>query len=369
MPFDIDQVTKAEFWEDPGICVAGEWEGDVPEISVPGGGVLFRTSGTTGVGKWVVLGKEALLISARAVNEWLEVREDSKWGLALPSNHVGGFGVACRAYVAGCGFEKFSGKWDARGFARWTAETGVTHTSLVPTQVHDLVGDGLAAPEGLSAVVVGGGRLEAGLGEAARELGWPVLASYGMTEACSQIATQRLSSLDRGFGEVGMELLPIWDAEITPAGLLLISGDALFHGTIAGNEFLKKVPGGFLTNDRARLDGRILIPEGRADSLVKVMGELVDIEAVERAFIHGSDECVEPGRFAVVAVPDERREHALVGVFEGGMNAAAGAIRKYQESTGGLSRLDRFVEVETFPRTGLGKLRRAKLAELVCADS
>ena len=212
MVFDIDQITCAEFWEDPGCFVAGEWEGDLPDVSVPGGCLLFRTSGSTGEGKWVVLGKPALLVSARAVNEWLGVDKPSVWGLALPLNHVGGFGVVARAYAAGSGLEVFPGKWNAGEFAEWIVRAGVTHTSLVPTQLHDLVKSKISAPTCLSAVVVGGGRLEEILGEAARGLGWPVLASYGMTEACSQIATQRLSSLGKPFGEAGMELLPIWEA-------------------------------------------------------------------------------------------------------------------------------------------------------------
>ena len=77
------------------------------------------------------------------------------------------------------------------------ADRGVTHTSLVPTQVHDLVKADLRAPETLKAIVVGGGHLDAATGRLARTLGWPVLASYGMTEAASQIATQTLERPSR----------------------------------------------------------------------------------------------------------------------------------------------------------------------------
>ncbi len=84
-------------------------------------------------------------------------------------------------------------------FAEEMNEGAVTLTSLVPTQVHDLVQCALACPPSLRAVVVGGAELDPVLGERARELGWPVLQSYGMTEAASQVATASLASLDRPY--------------------------------------------------------------------------------------------------------------------------------------------------------------------------
>lgn len=365
MKFDIDQIECEGFWEDPGCFVAGEFEGELPDFSVSGGCVLFRTSGTTGEGKWLVLGKDAIMSSARAVNAWLEVSRKSVWGLALPLNHVGGFGIIARKHAAESGLEVFPGKWNAREFAVWILRSGVTHTSLVPTQVHDLVIAALRAPACITAIVVGGGRLDEGLGQAARELGWPVLASYGMTEACSQIATQRLSSLDKPFREAGMELLSIWEAELNEEGLLSIAGDALFTGKITKDGYSQRDTDAYVTNDRVRLEGRFLFPLGRADSLIKVMGELVDIEAVEREFIRVTGERLSAEKFAVAVVPDERREHVLVAVFEGKMGAAESAYREYQERAGGLVRFDRFVELEEFPRTDLGKLRRAELGRLV----
>lgn len=362
--FDLKQITDGEFWLNPGCLVAGEFEGELPDFNAPGGCVIFRTSGTTGEAKWVVLGKQALLVSARAVNEWLDVNERSVWGLALPLNHVGGFGVAARSYEAGCVLKMFSGKWNPEAFAQWISRMGVTHTSLVPTQVHDLVRSELVAPDCICAIVVGGGRLEKDLGQAARELGWPVLASYGMTEASSQIATQSLTSLNQPFAEAGMELLPIWEAEVNAEGLLSISGEALFSGTITKDGFSKRTPGVYVTNDRVRLDGQVLIPQGRADSLVKVMGELVDVEAVEREFIRMAGDRLVPSKFATIAVPNKRRGHVLVAVFEGKIGSAEAAYHEYQSKAGGLMRFDRFVELETLPRTDLGKLRKAALTEI-----
>ncbi len=324
--------------------------------------VSFRTSGSTGVAKNIVFGKEALLTSARAVNAWLHVDASSVWGLALPLHHVGGFGVAARANAAGCGFALFEGKWDAVRFGRWLVEKGVTHVSLVPTQVHDLLAAGLEAPPRLRAVVVGGGKFPDEAGQLARDKGWPVLASFGMTEAGSQIATQRIESLGDPFAESPMELLPIWEAEESPEGMLRIRGAALFSGTVEEGVFRERVGEWFTTKDRVRLSGRMLTPLGRADLLVKVLGELVDLEAVERRFLEIVRGAVSEGSFAVIDVPDARRENALLAVFEG--DVPEKAIASYQVQAPGLERFSRSLSFGRFPRTELGKLRRGELRRL-----
>ena len=198
---DASLLTSDAFWNDP--------RSPVPEIPELAGHVLFETSGSTGDPKWIALSKQALLVSAAAVNHHLGVTRESCWGLALPLNHVGGFGVAARAYQAGCGFQNFSQRWDAQAFREWLERQEITHTSLVPTQVHDLVKANLTEPAAVCAMVVGGGHLDPLTGQAARNLGWPVLASYGMTEAGSQIATQGLDQLHAPYQSAPVPLLPI----------------------------------------------------------------------------------------------------------------------------------------------------------------
>jgi len=350
---------SAEFWEDEGHFVAGE--GDLPDLEGCGASVIFRTSGSTGEGKWVVLEKRAMRVSARAVNCWLEVGGHSCWGLALPIDHVGGFAILARVFEAGCDFAVLPGKWDAAAFTEWVQKEGVTHTSLVPTQLHDLVEGSFRAPQGLKAVVTGGGRLDENLGQAGRDLGWPVLASYGMTEAGSQVATQRLASLDKSFSEGPMELLPIWDVEEI-GGVLAISGEALFAGTVEGGGFIPRAPGAFVTSDRVRIAGNTLKPLGRADSLVKSMGVLVDLEAVERRFLEVAGGSVAAGEFAIVALVDARKDHVLAAVFEGEVKSEY--VEVYNRQAAGIERIAESFEIMDFPRSSLGKVRRGRLAEM-----
>ncbi len=350
-------LTTDAFWHDPAPIIAGDRE--------LAGHVLFETSGSSGTPKSVALSKSALLASAAAVNRHLQVSPNSRWGLALPAHHVGGFGVAARCYQSGAKLCIYQGKWNATRFRDWLHDQNVTHTSLVPAQVHDLVALNLPSPPSLIAIVVGGGRLESGLGRRARDLGWPVLASYGMTEAGSQIATQSLAELAQPYNPAPILLLPIWDARTTPDSRLEISGPALFSGYVIAGKYHPRESEWHLTEDRVELEGGYLTPLGRADTFVKILGELADTAAIERELM----ECC--GRlgsnFAVIAFPHERSEHSLVPVFESSVEPATAiaAIEAYNSRCPGFRRLGAAVFVPRFPRSELGKIRRGELFELL----
>jgi o-succinylbenzoate---CoA ligase len=142
---DTSLLTSSDFWHDPQPFAASE----VPNLPELTRHVLFETSGSSGNPKWVALSKQALLVSAAAVNQHLQVTRKSCWGLALPLNHVGGFSIVARAYEAGCRLEKTDRRWESTFFRDWLASAEITHTSLVPTQVHDLVKANLTAPSTL----------------------------------------------------------------------------------------------------------------------------------------------------------------------------------------------------------------------------
>lgn len=365
---DATLLSHGDFWRDATPFAAGGFPEMIPAMPELRNHVLFQTSGSTGVPKWIALSKHALMVSATAVNRHLHVTHHSCWGLALPIHHVGGFGVAVRAFQASCRIEPFAGRWEARAFAVWLAERHVTHTSLVPTQVHDLVAAGLHAPPALRAIVVGGGQLDAATGQAARSLGWRVLASYGMTEAASQIATQPLAALDAPYLPAPIPLLPIWRAEVSPEGKLRIAGPALFSGVLVreGEDWVFKARTSewHETDDRVRLDNDGITSLGRADARVKVLGELVDLEMIERELVDLSKGGLAPGSFAVVAVPDARAEHALALVYDAAVDRGliAVVLAAYAEKAPGFRRLRAAVSLADFPRSPLGKPCRAEIA-------
>jgi O-succinylbenzoic acid--CoA ligase len=314
-----------------------------------------------------------LRVSADAVNAHLKVTSQSCWGLALPLHHVGGFGVAARAYAAACRFEHFNDRWHAEKFTRWLNDFQITHTSLVPTQVHDLVAGQHRVPQCLRAVVVGGGRLDEVTGRAARALGWPVLASYGMTEAASQIATHSLDALDAPYVSAPLPVLPNWQTKLGDDGQLLIAGPALFSGTIikhgASWIYQSRTSPWHETRDRVQLDAKGITPLGRIDSLVKVLGKLIDPLSIEHELIALSNGKLSPQSIVVIAVPDSRNEHALVPIFDDSVDRYLmnQILSAYAETASGPCRLREPILLSPFPLSSLGKPQRGEILRLISA--
>ncbi len=347
-------LTTGTFWNDSTSPLPGD-----PRLA---GHVLFTTSGSSGKPKSVALSKSALLVSAAAVNRHLDVSHNSRWGLALPLHHVGGFGVAARVYESGSNLCVYERKWNATQFRDWLARENITHTSLVPTQVHDLVMANAIAPTSVRAIVVGGGRLEIELGQRARQLGWPVLASYGMSETASQIATQPLDHILDDYQPSPIPLLPIWAARTTADSRLEISGPALFSGYVIDGIYHQRESDWHLTSDRVKLSAGSITPLSRADNIVKVLGELVDPAEIERELCNF---LVSPCCCVVIAIPDDRAGHLLIPVFENSPSheTAVRAVSQFNSQTPGYRRLQPPQFIAKFSRSELGKIRRGDLAD------
>jgi O-succinylbenzoic acid--CoA ligase len=369
---DAALLNDPSFWDDPRPFAPGDDRRALPELPELAGQVLFQTSGSTGTPKWIALSKSALLLSAACVNRHLCVTEDSRWGLTLPLHHVGGFGVAARCFEAACACSTYPGRWNATTFRAWAEAEGITHSSMVPTQVHDLVAAGLSAPATLRAIVVGGGRLDERTGQAARDLGWPVLASYGMTETGSQIATQSLDLLDAPYKTGAIPLLDIWDTRSGDDGILEVSGPALFSGTLHpdGNGawiYHERSSDWHQTSDKVLLQDRLLTPISRADQIVKVLGELVNPEVIERELAELSGGTLTPGTFAIAALPDARAEHRLIPIFVDSIprELVLNVLREYEIHAPGYRRLQPPRFTKSLPCSPLGKILRVELRKLV----
>ena len=308
---------------------------------------FFRTSGSSGREKWVALSDEALEWSARSVIGALGIVSKDVLGLALPVIHVGGYGMILRAEISGASLVKSEARWNAGGFADWCDVNRVTITSLVPTQLYDLVSARLECPTSMRILVVGGGPLDVELTRKARDLGWPVVPSYGMTETSSQVAT----------GD-GLPLLQGWEAKIVE-GRLALKGDGLLSAIILrkGAGFFAedpKIDGWYVTNDRCELIGKGLRVLGRADRLVKILGELVNLEELEE-FWRGKLKC----EVALVARPNERRGVSLFLFYEG----IEVDLARWNTSLPGPERVTEAIAIDLLPRSVLGKIDRLALID------
>ena len=321
--------------------------------------LLIKTSGSSGLPKWVVHSKEGLLKHAALVNDHLCVTKDDVFGLILPTHHVGGLGVVIRAYLSGAQLVSFSARWSACGCVDFITKNKVSILSLVPTQLVDIVTEGLLCPECIRVVVVGGGKLDSEILNGAVHLGWLVKESYGMTETGSQIATGDFK--DSAY----LNIIDGWRVRLNEEGALEVKGDCLFKGYLVGIpgefEFVDpKVGGWFTTSDLADLleiDGRTGIKFlGRSDQQVKILGELVDISTLESSLTE-----ILQHEVYLIPLSDDRRGMKLFPVV--GQPSHIDSIRDL--GWRGLHRLEDPVVIPILPRNAMGKLQRVKLAEAV----
>ncbi len=348
--------------------------------------VLFATSGSSGEPKLVSLGRFALSHSATTVNQHLGATSQDRWLCALPTFHVGGYGVWARARHSGSEVIAFKGKWDALRFRELCQEKEVTLSSLVPTQVFDLVTKHLTGPLSLRAVIVGGGRLPDELGQRARALGWPVLASYGMTETGSQVATQALSALEEPFASEPLPFLQGWQARTDGKGRLELSGFGLCAGYVCREAGTWRIDTGrirqepsqthehgfdswFATDDLATLlegSPQQVILHGRQDRTVKVLGELVSLDRLERILATLAEPNI-VDQVTIHAASEARCGHHILLVAEDGLSASSveALAQQFNLQVAPFERIDRIARVPRIPRGALGKIQRARLEGLL----
>jgi O-succinylbenzoic acid--CoA ligase len=271
-------------------------------VAEPDAAVVVTTSGSTGRPKAAVLSRAAIRASVAATHARLGGVGD--WVLALPTHYVAGLMVLARTVLGQ------SRAWPVRADLRDLAATaagltGRRYLSLVPTQLSRARRSEpvWAALGTFDAVLVGGGRAEAGLLAEARASGIAVVPTYGMTETCG------------GCVYAGRPLDGV-DVVVGDGGDITIGGPMLFSGYRLRPELTRAslVGGRLVTSDRGRWsDGRLEVL-GRRDDVVITGGLKVDlgeVEALVRTWARQSG-----AEAVVVAVPDAEWGAWIVAVTD-----------------------------------------------------
>ena len=281
--------------------------------------LFIMTSGTKGR-KCIALSKKAFLCSAKAVNQHLKIQSNDKWLIALPLFHTGGLAIPARCFLSQSPYIIYKKKWSPSLFLSQLKKHRITLTSLVPAQVYDLVSLKLTPPQNLRAVLVGGGALHKNLYLSARKLNWPVLPSYGLTEAGSTVAIAPLSSL-KSSKYPDLKVLKHCKVKIQK-GRLALQSSALLTGQLsadffsANNKSLKKTAHKtvlenpvqkkwLMTEDQGEMKGQSLKVFGRCQ-VVKIKGESVSLYTLENILQKILLELNVQSHYSLLAVPHPR---------------------------------------------------------------
>ena len=311
-----------------------------PDADVPV--ALMHTSGTTAAPKPVVLTRSNFLASALGSAVALGLDPAERWLCPMPLTHVGGLSIPIRSAIYAT-TAVLHGRFDTEAVLSDLMDPArrITLVSLVPTMLARLLDAGLERPPALRWALLGGGPIPPALLERAERARVPVAPTYGMTEACSQIAT---------FGWP----LPGVDVVIATDGEILVRGPIVSTGALSDDGWLH-------TGDLGEFDERDrLVIAGRKSDTIVSGGENVapaEVEAVLLEHPSVADAAVHPR-----SNPEWGEAVVATVVLRDGLQVAPEELRAHCATRlAGFKVPKEIGFTEQLPRTQSGKLLRREL--------
>ena len=261
---------------------------------------------------------------------------EERWLCTLPLSHVGGLSIVIRCAIYATTAIVHS-RFDADHACDVLMDPeGPTVVSVVPTTLQRLLDAGLRTPPRLRWALLGGAPITNALQGRAAAARVPVAATYGMTEACSQVTTNGA---------------PLFCTRVRLAedGEIMVSGPTVSPGV--GGELATGDLGEFMADGALRIEGR------KADTIISG-GENVAPAEVE-AVLEAHPMVAEAG---VHAVDDPEWGEAIVATV-----VTTGPVSEDELYEWCADRLARFKVPKSYsfaaflPRTPSGKLLRRSL--------
>lgn len=327
--------------------------------------VLLFTSGTTAQPRLIELTHGNLIASARATALTLGGESSQRWLGTLPLFHVGGLAMLYRCAVLGASLQLEPG-FDVARTCEALDSGAITHVSLVPTTLRRVLDHrpGHRFSPGVRAILVGGGPMGPALLARARAVGLPVLQTYGLTEACSQVCTERLGEAD---GTTSGLPLPGLEVRVVGEGGALCPPDVVGEILVRGPTVAPALGPWLATKDLGSLDarGRLTIWSRRAD-LIVTGGENVSPAELEGVL------AADPSVLELCVVPladDVWGQVPIACVVPTASFDPQTFLRSATARLAGFKRLRGVVVADALPRNAGGKVLRSDVRAWVEAHA
>ena len=369
--FDLTTVIQPDF--EPQEWVK-EHKSNVHEKQVLG---YFFTSGTSGNPKVVPLKRHQMLFAAEASTENLKPYRNHFWLLCLPLHHVGGISLILRSLLYGSAIFRMD-SFDVSVIADYLSnDHRFQAASLVPTMLKRLLEKpDLEIHENFQAILLGGGPINEAMVDECFQRGVPIIASYGMTESCAQIAANPLMTigdLSRPKKSAGKLFTPNkvdirneenHSVETGESGQIWLKGPQIFEGYLnQESSTLIDNKGWFNTGDYGHLNsnGELFIEARRTDLIISG-GENISPIEVEEALLKLN--AIQEA--AVIGLPDEEWGQKVVALVvpksKSNFNTD-NILKTLRENLRSYKLPKKIIVTDSIARTSTGKIQRSKIKE------
>ena len=361
-----------------GVFSAGNSESSPDIFQINEEASIVYTSGTTASAKGVVLSHGNFCFIARAVANYLELTAQDRCALALPLCHTYGKSVLLSAFAAGAAVVVLDGFGYLRKCLSQLTSGGCTVLSVVPYHLHTLVNSGGFLKydfSSLRAITSSADKLPPSIIDILTEA-LPkvrIFSMYGLTESTTracyvppELLHTKKGSCGRALSGVEIKIVNENGAPTTTgvSGEILLRGPNIMKGYFGDAELTKAtiVDGWLKTGDIGHLDeDGFLYIDGRKKDIIKCAGERINPLEIEE----------------VLAEHPSVEEAAVVGRCDPLMGET---IHAYVTTSDPLLKIDdlrkhcnerlsplkvpyQYTFVESFPKTGTGKIQKNILSQ------
>jgi O-succinylbenzoic acid--CoA ligase len=336
---------------------------------------IVFTSGTTGQPKGAMLSYNNHFWSAMASAYRIGTLPDDRWLCCLPLYHVGGLSIVLRCCLYGTTVILQDG-FNLEAISQSLLSHEATLISLVPTMLYRMLDVGIGFPPSLRLVLLGGAASSPDLIEQCVRVNLPVALTYGLSEACSQVATTPPKEAYRKPGCVGKPLLFTSIRIVDENGFqqppgeygeVVVSGPTVMSGYYGNPEATARTlrDGELYTGDMGYLDqdGDLWLVQRRSDMIV-TGGENVYPAEVEQVLQQHS--AVAAACVVGVEHPEWGQQVAAAVVLRDNTHLSESELVSFgRQHLAGykLPRLIRFVSA--LPQTPSGKIQRWAVHDLL----